>query len=262
MSNPEANGRVTLRREGRVAHVLFDRPEARNAFTWAMYDELDAICRDLSQDGEVRVVTFRGAGGKAFVAGSDIAQFADFQGAADGIAYERKMDRYFERLLAIPVPTIAIIEGWAVGGGLNIASCCDLRVATRDAQFGTPIARTIGNCVSMKTYARILDGFGEARTKRMLMLAEFIGAEEADACGYLARMCEREKLEETVEEIVARLLENAPLTLSISKAAIGRIRSRDLDPAGDLISLAYGSEDFRIGVKAFMAKQKPNWTGR
>lgn len=262
MSDPGANGRVTLRREGAVAHVLFDRPEARNAFTWGMYDELDAICRDLAGDSELRAVTFRGAGGRAFVAGSDIAQFADFQGAADGIAYEHKMDRYFERILAIPVPTVAIIEGWAVGGGLNIASCCDLRIATSDAQFGTPIARTIGNCVSMKTYARLLDGFGEARAKRMLMLAEFIGAEEARACGYLARMCEREKLEETVGELVARLLENAPLTLAISKAAIGRIRSRDIDPADDLVALAYGSEDFTIGVKAFMAKQKPDWTGR
>lgn len=262
MSNPEANGRVTLRREGPVAQVLFDRPKARNAFTWAMYDELDAICRELTADGEVRVVTFRGAGGKAFVAGSDIAQFADFQDAADGISYERKMDRYFERILAIPVPTIAIIEGWAVGGGLNIASCCDLRIATSDAQFGTPIARTIGNCVSVNTYARLVEGFGEARAKRMLMLAEFIGAEEAGACGYLARVCEREKLDETVAQIVERLLENAPLTLSVTKAAIGRIRSRDLDPADDLVALAYGSEDFRIGVRAFMAKQRPDWTGR
>lgn len=262
MSTDAGSGQVRVRRDGPVAHVLFDRAGAHNAFTWTMYDELDRICVDLAANPDLRAVTFRGAGGKAFVAGSDISQFREFTGGADGVAYEHKMNGYFERLLAIPVPTVAIIDGWAVGGGLNIAACCDIRIGTTTARFGTPIARTIGNCVSMKTYARLVAGFGEPRAKRMLMLAEFIGAEEALTAGFLARLAEPDELEATVEEVLERLLANAPLTLKVSKAAIGRITARDIDPADDLMAQCYGSEDFRIGVEAFVNKQKPEWRGR
>src|SRR5690606_3485078 len=150
MSTASPSGTVRLRRDGHAAHILFDRPDARNAFTWSMYEELDAICAQLSTDDSVRAVTFRGAGGRAFVAGSDIGQFLEFRDGADGVAYEAKMNRYFRRLLDMPMPTVAIVDGWAVGGGLNIAACCDIRLAARGARFGTPIARTVGNCVSME----------------------------------------------------------------------------------------------------------------
>jgi enoyl-CoA hydratase/carnithine racemase len=262
MSTQAVEGRVSLSRDGAVAHVRFERAEVHNAFTWVMYEQLDAICAELSADPELRAVTFRGAGGKSFVAGSDISQFQAFKGGEDGIAYEAKMNRYFERLLAVPVPTIAIIEGWAVGGGLNIAACCDIRISTREAKFGTPIARTIGNCVSMQTYARLVSGFGEARAKRMLLLAELIDAEEAMLAGFLSRLADKEALDAVVAEVLARILANAPLTLKVSKAAIGRIFARDIDPADDLIALCYGSEDFRRGVAAFVNKQKPDWLGR
>lgn len=255
-------GKVHMHIRGAVAHVLFDRPSARNAFTWAMYEQLDNICRTVSADPDLRVVTFRGVGGKAFVAGSDISQFREFKDGTDGITYEAKMDRYFERLLAIPQPTVAIIDDWAVGGGLNIAACCDIRIAARTARFGTPIARTIGNCVSMQTYARILAGFGEARAKRMLMLAEFIDAQEALEAGFLARIADKETLDEAATDVVETLLANAPLTLQVSKQALARISAKQIDPADDLIARVYGSEDFKRGVEAFVAKQKPNWTGR
>ena len=262
MSQDNDQGQVRLTREGPVARIVFDRPAAHNAFTWSMWEKLDAVLTELSADAGLRVVTLRGAGGKAFVAGSDISQFREFTGGQDGIAYEAKMNRYFERLLAVPVPTVAIIDGWAAGGGLNIAACCDIRVASRRAKFGSPIARTIGNCVSMQTYARVLGGFGEARAKRMMLLAEFIDAEEAHASGFLARLAEPETLDAAAEEVVTRLLENAPITLRVSKAAFGRILARDIDPADDLISLTYGSEDFRRGVEAFVNKTKPLWLGR
>ena len=253
---------MRLERDGAVARIIFDRPDAHNAFTWAMYEELDAILASISEDPDLRVVTLRGAGGKAFVAGSDISQFREFGGGADGIAYEAKMNRYFQRILAVPVPTVAIVDGWAVGGGLNIAACCDIRVASRRAKFGSPIARTIGNCVSMQTYARVVGGFGEARAKRMLMLAEFIEADEAMAAGFLARLVEPGEVDQAAQEVVERLLENAPITLRVSKAAIGRVLAQDIDPADDLIGLTYGSEDFRRGVEAFVNKTKPEWQGR
>jgi enoyl-CoA hydratase/carnithine racemase len=262
MTEPVDQGRVRLDRDGAVARITFDRPKAHNAFTWAMYEELDAILAALSQDSELRVVTLRGAGGKAFVAGSDISQFREFSGGDDGIAYEAKMNRYFQRILAVPVPTVAIVDGWAVGGGLNIAACCDIRIASTRARFGSPIARTIGNCVSMQTYARVVGGFGEARAKRMLLLAEFIAAEEAMTAGFLARLAEPDEIDQAAQEVVERLLENAPITLRVSKAAIGRVLARDIDPADDLIGLTYGSEDFRRGVEAFVNKTKPEWQGR
>ncbi len=255
-------GAVRLTREGPVAHVLFDRPEARNAFTWAMYEQLDAICEELAADGNVRVVTFRGAGGQAFVAGSDISQFQEFRDGQDGITYEAKMNAHFRRLLDLPMPTVGIIDGWAVGGGLNIAACCDIRLAARGAKFGTPIARTIGNCVSMETYARIVGGFGETRAKRMLLLAEFIDAEEAFTAGFVTRLADREELEAAAREIIDKLLANAPLTLRVSKEAMRRLAARNIDPADDLISMIYGSEDFRRGVSAFVSKHKPEWVGR
>jgi enoyl-CoA hydratase/carnithine racemase len=257
-----ASGAVRLARKDQVAHVVFDRPEARNAFTWAMYEELDAICSELAGDQTLRAVTFRGAGGKAFVAGSDISQFQQFNGGDDGIAYEAKMNRYFRRLIELPMPTVAIIDGWAVGGGLNIAACCDIRLAARGAKFGTPIARTIGNCVSMETYARLVAGFGETRAKRMLLLAEFIDADEAFQAGFVTRVVASDEIDAAAEEIVATLLANAPLTLKVSKAAMARIAALDLDPADDLISLVYGSEDFRRGVAAFVSKSTPKWVGR
>ncbi|KKB12168.1 enoyl-CoA hydratase [Devosia geojensis] len=257
-----ASGAVRLTRQDQVAHVVFDRPEARNAFTWAMYEELDAICAELAGDENLRAVTFRGAGGKAFVAGSDISQFQQFNGGDDGIAYEAKMNRYFRRLIDLPMPTIAIIDGWAVGGGLNIAACCDIRLAARSAKFGTPIARTIGNCVSMETYVRIVAGFGEPRAKRMLLLAEFIDADEAFQAGFVTHVVEPNELDEAAEKLVATLLANAPLTLRVSKAAMARLAEREIDPADDLVSLVYGSQDFRRGVAAFVSKTTPKWTGR
>lgn len=262
MSTASPSGTVRLRRDGHAAHILFDRPEARNAFTWSMYEELDAICARLSADDSVRAVTFRGAGGRAFVAGSDIGQFLEFRDGADGVAYEAKMNRYFRRLLDMPMPTVAIVDGWAVGGGLNIAACCDIRLAARGARFGTPIARTVGNCVSMETYARILAGFGETRAKRMLLLAEFIDAEEAFAAGFVTRLAEPAAMDAAAAEIVEQLLAHAPLTLRVSKEAIRRLTRQSIDPADDLIAAIYGSEDFRRGVAAFVGKTKPDWQGR
>ena len=262
MSTPDASANVRLTREGNVAHVLFDRPEARNAFTWAMWQQLADICAELAPDESLRAVTFRGTGGKAFVSGSDISGFQEFEGGQDGVAYEAKMNGYFRRLLALPMPTVAIIDGWAVGGGLNIAACCDIRLAARGAKFGSPIARTIGNCGSMETYARVLGGFGEARAKRMMLLAEFIDADEAFQAGFVTRVAEPADMDAAAAEIIEKLLANAPLTLRVSKEAMRRISARDIDPADDLVSLIYGSEDFRRGVAAFVGKTKPEWVGR
>ena len=168
------DGEVRLTRDGAVATIFFDRPQARNAMTWHMYEGLAAACEQLSNDTSVRVTVLRGVGGKAFISGTDIAQFRDFTDAEQGVAYEAKMERYLGALEALPMPTLAVVEGWAIGGGLAIAACCDLRIATSGTKFGVPIARTLGNCLSIANYARLVAALGLARTKQMLMMAENI----------------------------------------------------------------------------------------
>jgi len=147
------NGTVRLAVDGAIASVVFDRPAARNAMTWTMYQELAAICEQVGNDPAVRVVCLRGAGGEAFVAGTDIEQFKDFDGAK-GLAYERNIDAGMARLESLAVPTVAVIEGWCVGGGLAIATACDIRIATPSARLGVPIAKTLGNCLSSANIAR------------------------------------------------------------------------------------------------------------
>jgi enoyl-CoA hydratase/carnithine racemase len=255
-------GSVRVEHAGPVATIVFDRPEAHNALTMTMYQAFAEACRMLGTDKGLRAVVLRGTGGKAFVAGTDIARFIDFASGDDGIAYEREMEAHIQALLAIPVPTIAVIEGLAVGGGLSIAGACDIRIATAGSRFGVPIARTIGNCISMGNIARLVAAFGESRTKRMLLLGELIDAEEAREAGFLARLVQPGGLEEALSEVVGLVLGNAPLTLAASKAAIGRLRlAQPIPDDDDLIRRVYGSADFRAGVSAFLGKSKPDWRG-
>lgn len=257
-----SDGETRLQRDGAVARVTFNRPAARNAMTWRMYEQLGAICAELKDDPGIRVVVFRGAGGQAFVAGTDIAQFQAFRTGEDGIAYEAGMEQVLGAIEALPMPTLAVIEGFAVGGGLAIAACCDLRVATPGARFGVPIARTLGNCLSVANYARLVAGVGAARAKRILLLAENLTAEEALAAGFLAAIVETAELDRHVDDICVRLASHAPITMRVSKEAIRRLLHASLPDGDDLVRACYGSEDFRIGVRAFVDKKKPEWTGK
>ncbi|QCI67352.1 enoyl-CoA hydratase/isomerase family protein [Phreatobacter stygius] len=253
-------GTVRFTREGAIAHVLFDRPQARNAMTWAMYEQLAEICATIRADRTLRVATFRGAGGKAFIAGTDIHQFQAFTSGEDGIAYEARIEAILTALETLPVPTLAVVDGWCVGGGLAIAACCDLRIATADAQFGIPIARTLGNCLSAANYARLVAELGVARTKRILLMAEMIPAAEARDAGFLLDVVE-EGIDGRVAEITGRLVNHAPVTMRVSKEAIRRILKAVEVDGDDLVRECYGSRDFRIGVDAFVAKRTPEWTG-
>jgi len=205
---------------------------------------------------------FRGTGGKAFVAGTDIAQFRDFRGAEDGIRYERRMSDILSAVERLPIPTLAVVEGWAIGGGLAIATACDLRIATPGSRFGVPIARTLGNCLSVENIAVIAAAFGVARAKRMLLLADTLTAEEALGAGFLSEIVPAEALDARVAEMCARLAANAPITLRVTKEAIRRLLHAGMPDGADLIRECYGSRDFRIGVEAFVEKREPRWTGR
>ena len=254
-------GTVHLRIEGGVASVVFDRPQARNAMTWAMYEQLGRICTRLQADSNVRVVPFRGAGGQAFVAGTDIEQFKAFHNGEDGVAYERQIDQCIGQLEALPMPTIAVIDGWTIGGGLAIATACDFRIATPASRFGVPIAKTLGNCLSIANLARLGAAFGMQRVRRMLMLAEMLNADEALACGYLGQLCEPAELDTASERLCERLAALAPVTQSVTKESLRRLLVHHLPDGEDLIRRCYGSSDFREGVDAFVAKRSPLWKG-
>ncbi|KRB97798.1 enoyl-CoA hydratase [Hydrogenophaga sp. Root209] len=255
-------GEVTLHIDAGVATVVFDRPQARNAMTWGMYEQLAAINRQLSTERSVRVAVFRGAGGQAFVAGTDIEQFATFKTGEDGVNYERQIEAGIELLCQLPMPTVAVVEGWCVGGGLAIATACDFRLATPSAKFGVPIAKTLGNCLAIANVARLRAAFGHQRVKRMLMLAEFIEGDEALACGFLHAVEAPETIDNAAASLTQRLSALAPVTQRVSKAALERLATHDLADAEDLIRAAYGSDDFHEGVAAFMAKRPPVWSGQ
>ena len=257
-----SEGEVRYSRNGAIATVVFDRPAARNAMTWQMYEQLAEICGRLRTEEGVRVAVFRGAGGKAFIAGTDIAQFRTFTSGEDGIAYEKRIEGYVSGVETLPMPTIAVVEGFAIGAGLVIATVCDLRIATPGARFGVPIARTLGNCISMTNYARLVVAVGASRAKKMLLLAENLGAEEALAGGYLAEIAPPENLDARIAELCDRLVHHAPITMRVSKEAIRRLISVGLPDGDDLVRACFGSEDFRTGVNAFVEKKEPQWRGR
>jgi enoyl-CoA hydratase len=255
-----SDGAVRLAIDGRVASIVFDRPDARNAMTWAMYDQLEAACTRLSGGRAVDVAVFRGAG-ESFVAGTDIGQFAAFAGAEDGIAYERRIDAAIAAIEQLPMPTLAVLRGPAMGGGLMIATACDLRIAAPDARFGAPIARTVGNCLSMANMARLVAALGPTTVKRVLLLAETLDAVQAAGLGFV-EMVPDDRLDARAEEICRRLGESAPLTMRASREAIRRLTVENLPSGDDLIRSVYGSGDFKAGVEAFIAKRRPVWHGR
>jgi enoyl-CoA hydratase len=255
-----SDGKVNFSVQDGIASIVFDRPEALNAMTWAMYDELAVVCERIRLSLDIRVVTLRGAGGKAFVAGTDIEQFTGFSGD-DGVAYERTIDDRIEQIERLPAPTVAVVEGWAMGGGLAIAAACDFCIATPQAVFGVPIARTLGNCLSMANTARVIAAFGLGRAKKMLLLAETISVEEALACGFVTEIAEVAEIDAKIAALCSRLASNAPITMRTSKEAMRRIALAGVERDEELIRACYGSRDFKIGVQAFLEKKRPVWTG-
>src|SRR5215813_9231580 len=218
-----------------IGRATFNRPQARNAFTFEMYERLAQICEQADKDRSIKVLVLQGAGDKAFASGTDINQFRAFKTPEHAIEYESRIDRVLTALEQCRVPTIAAIAGACTGGGAGIAACCDLRVGTKTTRFGFPIARTLGNCLSMSSVSRLAALIGPARVKDLIFTARLVGAEEAARVGLL---------NEVVEDLPARLQ-----------------RRLSREEGEDLILMCYMSRDFREGLEAFLNKRQPQWTG-
>jgi enoyl-CoA hydratase len=241
-----------------IGHITLNRPQARNALTFPMYERLAEIA---AAPGDVRALIIIGSGEKAFAAGTDINQFRAFTGADDAIAYETRIDRVLGAIERCPVPTIAAIAGACTGGGAAIAAACDLRIAAANARFGFPIARTLGNCLSISNIARLSALVGPARVTEMIFTARLFSADEALSIGLVTEMLpDHAALQVRAAELATTLAGHAPLTMRATREALRRFRD-NLPPDEDLIRLCYTSQDFKEGMDAFLTKRTPVWRG-
>lgn len=257
------NNDVLFAIDGALARITLNRPQARNALTFDMYERLATFCEKASATPDVRAIIITGAGDKAFAAGTDISQFLTFSTPQDAIDYEARVGAVVDRLERCPTPTIAAIAGACTGGGAAIAAACDIRIAASTLRMGMPIARTLGNCLSKENYARFAALIGAARVKEMIFSGRLIEAEEARAIGLVHEIVPADQsLLARAEAMAVTIAGHAPLTLRATKETLRRIAHEG--PAAedqDIILSCYMSADFREGMEAFLAKRPPKWRG-
>lgn len=249
---------------GSTGFVTLNRPEARNALTFAMYEGLAKICRRIELGGNVEALIVSGAGDRAFAAGTDMAQFRDFSEPRHALEYEAKMDQVLGDIERCPVPTIAAITGACTGGGAAIAAACDIRISDERLKFGFPIARTLGNCLSIGNLNRLSVLVGHGRLREIILTARLIEASEAVAIGLVSKVLpDADAVRARAEELAQTMAGHAPLTLRATKEALRRLRTMGPDAeASDLIVECYMSADFKEGMEAFLGKRPPVWKGK
>ena len=256
-------GEILLEREGRVAVLTVNRAEARNAMTFEMYEALHDHMDRLDADRDVRAVILRGAGDKAFVSGTDIRQFLEFRTREHALAYEARIGRVLRRIHGMTKPTIAMVQGDAVGGGLFMALACDLRLAASHARFGAPVARTLGNCPAPSSVSLLAATVGPVRARELMLTARLVDAPEAKVLGLVDEVHAADALERRARELAAQIATFAPLTLAAAKEATRRIlASFTVREAEDLLLSCYLSEDFQEGVRAYLEKRRAEGKGR
>lgn len=247
---------VLIERNDRVLTVTLNRPNKLNAFTPGMFDVLIELADRLGTDPTVRVVCFRGAGTRALAAGADISTFTDFTSGDDGVAYESTVARALQAVSDLPQVTVAVIRGLAVGGGLALASACDLRIAAAGSRIGYPIAATLGNCLSAPVLQRCVAVFGDPLVREMLLTARLLDIERAYAAGAITELVADDQLDAAVLALTTRLAELAPGTQLATKRILGALAAGRDPQDRAWMRKVYGSTDFRGAVHAFLTKDE------
>lgn len=258
--------RVQTWLDGRTLHIRFNNPARHNALSVDMWEAVPPLLDIAKDDDRVRLVVFSGAGEKAFVSGADITQFEDMRAAREAVAYYEKMaETTLMGIHDFPKPTLASIRGYCIGGGVNVAISCDIRIASTDSVFSIPAAR-LGLGYRYSAMKNLVDLVGPGAAKDLFFTARRIDAAEAKSLGLVSRVCEADALPALLAEYAGTIAENAPLTVMAGKAITREILkpSPDLDSAlcAALIRGCFESADYTEGRSAFMQKRRPVFTGR
>lgn len=257
--------KILSRKEGAVGHLIFNNPERHNAVSLDMWAAAEAAVADFKADPKVRVMVVSGAGGKAFVSGADISKFEKDRATEEGVKrYGEQVERAYASFYEFPKPSIAMIRGYCIGGGMALAMCCDMRIATDNSTFGIPAAK-LGLGYGYKGIKRLIDVVGPSFAKEIFYTARQFTADEAERMGLVNRVSPSDKLEQYVSDYAATIAGNAPLTVDAVKFIVGEVvrpeSERDLAACDALVAQCFASADYKEGREAFMEKRKPNFIG-
>jgi enoyl-CoA hydratase/carnithine racemase len=248
-----------------VGYITFNNPEKHNAVSIEMWDALEQILDGFRSSKDIRVIVLNGAGGKAFVSGADISKFDKERSSKEAVlSYNKRTQKVYENLETFPKPTIAMIDGYCIGGGLNLAVCCDIRICSEKSKFAMPAAKlSLGYPFS--SIKRLFDVMGPGMAKHFMFTTEKISASEALACGLVQKLVSEDSIDSYVKDYALNIANNAPLTIKAMKQIGIEISKnsdeRDLLLCEKLASACFDSEDYKEGRKAFMEKRKPNFQG-
>ena len=261
----KAADKMLARKEGRVGYLIFNNPERHNAVSLDMWESAGRILHQFADDDEVRCVVVTGAGGKAFASGADISKFKDERQEATAVAhYQATTQKAYDTVLGMPIPTIAMIRGYCIGGGVGLAVCCDLRICSDNSRFAVPAAK-LGLGYGFTGIKRLSDLVGPAFAKEIFFTARQFDAEEARAMGLVNRVVPDAELEDYVRNYADTIAANAPLTVDAVKYIVGQVvkdeSQRNLARAAEMVRKCFESKDYVEGRTAFMEKRKPVFTG-
>ncbi len=265
MDDKTRTDKMLARKDGRVGYVIFNNPERHNAVSLDMWAATRDILDGFLNDDEVRVVVLTGAGGKAFVSGADISKFESERATMDATKhYNATVERAYASIQEFPKPTIAMIRGYCIGGGLGLATCCDLRICSENSKFAVPAAK-LGLGYGYNGLRRLIDLVGPAFAKEIFFTARQFDTEEARAMGLVNRVVPEAELESYVKTYAETMAGNAPLTVKAVKYIVGEAMKdetkRNIARCTEMVEACFASNDFIEGRKAFMEKRKPAFTG-
>ncbi len=257
--------KMLSRKEGGVGFATFNNPERHNAVSLDMWQATQRILDDFAADNDIRVVVLNGAGGKAFVSGADISKFESERASQDAQqVYSKQVDAAYASVAEFPKPTIAMIQGYCIGGGLGLATCCDLRICSDNSRFAVPAAK-LGLGYGYTGLKRLVDIVGPSFAKEIFYTARQFDAEEARTMGLVNRVVPAAELQSYVKSVTDMIGANAPLTIKAVKFTVGEIvkdeSKKDIPRSAEMVAQCFASRDFIEGRTAFMEKRKPVFTG-